>query len=189
MAESSRPRKKTPAAAPFIDRGEALPRSYGENRIVLMVRDPENIFAYWDVESDVRVSGGGRILRVHNLTEDNAWDFDPGAEADNWYMRVSSNRIYKVELYQRESGGRLRLLAASGEVATPLRYAGESGRRRPEEARHAERFPLARSAEATAARYANARRRRPMPATPKPVHVPAPFVGTFGGPTSPAKGR
>ena len=186
MAQTEKSRKKTPAAAPYIDHGEALPRSYGENRIAVMVRDPETLYVYWDVESDVRVAGSGRLLRISNLTEGVSWDFEPGTESDNWYVRVSSNRIYRVELFERRAGGQLRLLASSGEVATPLRHAGESGRCAPEEITHVGRFPLARSAEETAARY---RVRKGVPHTPKPVHVPAPFMSTFGGPTSPAKGR
>ena len=41
-----------PTNEPFIDRGEPLPRSYAENCIVAMVRDPQHIYAYWDCVLD-----------------------------------------------------------------------------------------------------------------------------------------
>ena len=164
---------------PYIDRGEPLPRSYAENRIVAMVRDPDHVFAYWDVESEVRVAGSPVVVRAHCLSEGRFYDIEPGAETNNWYLRVTSNRTYRLELYERLHSGKLRLLASSGEVTTPLRWSGESGVRPPAEIVHAERHPIARGAKTLRPPII-----RPAPPGPVPVPVtvavPAPTAGILG---------
>ena len=128
----------------YIDRGEPLPQSYGENRLVALVRDPEHLFAYWDVATEFRVAGTPVILRVHCLTEGRYYDLEPGRQADNWYLRVTPNQAYRLELYARPGSGELQILASSREVATPPRWAGESGEETPVELIHAQHWPLTR---------------------------------------------
>jgi len=127
----------------YIDRGEPLPQSYAENRIVAMVRSPEQIYVYWDVETEVRVAGSRCVVRVHCRSEGRRNDHEPGPEACNWYFRVTPNRAYRFELLESR-GGQLRSLASSEEVTTPVRWAGESGLRVPEEIVHAARRPISR---------------------------------------------
>ena len=136
--------KKPKADTPYIDRGEALPQSYAENRIVALVRDPEQIYAYWDVASDVRVAGRELVIRVCNLSEGGDHDLEPVAHTDNWYLRVTPDRSYRLELHERLASGELRFLAASNEVTTPVRWTGQSGERPRAEILHAQRHPLSR---------------------------------------------
>jgi len=152
---------------PYIDRGEPLPRSYAENRIVAMVREPEMIFVYWDVATEVRVAGLPLVLRVHCLSEGRHYDIEPSPLADNMYLHVAANRRYWVELLAREPSGNLRTLAASREVATPVRWAGQSGVEMPDEIRHALRWPVARRGPKPV---------RPLPARPvaEPTAPPTP---------------
>jgi hypothetical protein len=147
MAKSVR--AKTPLQPPYIDRGEPLPPSYAENRIVALVRSPEQIHLCWDVETEVRVAGGPQVVRVRDLTAKRAYDLEPPADADNWYLRAAPNRTYRFELFERR-GARLRRLATSKEVTTPVRWAGESGESVPSEIIQAMRHPISRGAGAAA---------------------------------------
>ena len=146
MAKGTRTKKPSPRP-PYIDRGEPLPRSYAENRIVALVRSPEQIYLYWDVETEVRVAGHPQVVRVHDLTAKRVTDLEPPADADNWYLRVAPNRTCRFELFEKR-GSRLRRLATSEEVTTPIRWAGESGEYVPAEIIQALRYPISRQARA-----------------------------------------
>ena len=156
-------------AVPYIDRGEPLPQSYAENRIVALVRDPEYIFTYWDVESRVRVAGSDLVVRVHSLSEGGSYDIQSGSDTDNWYLRVTPNRVYQFELYEKLPSGELGLLASSSEVTTPVRWEGGSGSEARAEILHAERHPLSRKRRAVAAHVGRAVH---PPASPDRAPVP-----------------
>lgn len=159
----------------YIDRGEPLPSSYGANLVVALVRDPEHIFVYWDVQPGLRVAETPLVLRVHCLSEGTHYDLEPDRQADNWYLRVMSNQAFRLELYARSASGELEFLASSKEVATPLRWGGESGEAEPAELVHAKRHPLARG-----------KRAEPLPISTEspgraaPAPVPAPIVDVSG---------
>jgi len=161
----------------YIDRGEPLPRSYAENRIVALVRSPEQIYLYWDVETEVRVAGNPQVVRVHDLTARRAYDLEPPADADNWYLRVAPNRTCRFELFEKR-GARLRRLAASEEVTTPIRWAGESGEYVPAEIIQAVRHPISRQARAPARSARAALRGRPAEVAAAPSGGKAPAAAT-----------
>jgi hypothetical protein len=150
MAKTTQAKRKSPRPL-YIDRGEPLPRSNAENRIVALVRSPEQIYLYWDVETEVRVAGNPQVVRVHDLTAQRAYDLEPPAEADNWYLLVAPNRTFRFELFERRDG-LIRRLAASEEVTTPIRWAGESGEYVPAEILQAVRHPISRQGVAAARR-------------------------------------
>ena len=137
-------------AVPYIDRGEPLPMSYAEDRIVAMVRDPEHVFAYWDVDTETRVAGRPLVLRAHCLSEGRSFDIETDPGTMSWHLEVKPNRTYRLEIHERRPSGGLRLLAASEDVTTPVRWAGESGGETPAEILHAERRPLSRRKRPTA---------------------------------------
>ena len=147
---------------PYIDRGEPLPRSSAENRIVALVRSPEHIYLSWDVETEVRVAGNPQVIRVCDLSTKGEYDLEPPADADNWYLHVTPNRTYRFELFEKR-GAQLRRLATSQEVTTPVRWAGESGQCVPAEIIQASRHPISRKAGA-AMRIARAPRADRAPA-------------------------
>ena len=95
----------------------------------------------------MRVAGSPQVVRVHDLTAKRAYDLEPPADADNWYLRVAPNRTCRFELFERR-GARLRRLAVSEEVTTPIRWAGESGEYVPAEIIQAVRHPISRQARA-----------------------------------------
>jgi uncharacterized protein len=81
-----------------------LPATYGVDRLVIMVRDPYWIHAYWEITpasiSRAREQLGDQweghrwILRMHSYPEGNGqaspslFELDVNAEARNWYLRV-----------------------------------------------------------------------------------------------------
>lgn len=160
-------------AAPYIDRGEPLPRSYGETMIVAMVRDPEHLFAYWDVAPELRVAAGSFVLRIHCLSDGTCHENQCGPEPQSWHLTVSPNCTYRLELCERLDSGEIRRLAASNEVTTPLRWAGESGAEVPAEVTQAEERPDARQAhrDASATRLLRRAARSALP--PEPELEPA----------------
>jgi hypothetical protein len=108
-----------------------FPETYGVNRVRLLVRDPEWIFAYWDVNpsalKDLARSVGERglalsrlTLRVQDPVSGGSGDIllPPGARW--WYIRTdSARRSYRAELGVTLPSGEFRRLAESNTVVTP----------------------------------------------------------------------
>jgi hypothetical protein len=127
-----------------------FPETYGVNRIRLLVRDPEWIFAYWDVSpaamKDFARKIGERALALSRLTlrvvdpvSGGSTDIllPPGARW--WYVRTdAARRTYRAELGVTLPSGEFRRLAESNTVVTPR--VGPS----PERARRRMSYPDAR---------------------------------------------
>ncbi len=138
-----------------------FPESYGVNRIRLLVRDPDWIFAYWDVNpaamEDLGRRLGERALALSRLTlrivdpvsgERSDILLPPGARW--WYVRTdAARRSYRAELGVTLPSGEYRRLAESNTVVTPrVGPSSERARRRLSYA-DARRIPLS-EAEAAA---------------------------------------
>jgi len=108
-----------------------FPETYGVNRVRLLVRDPEWIFAYWDVNpaamKDLARSLGERGLQLSRLTL-RVQDPVSGGSSDIllppgarwWYIRTdSARRSYRAELGVTLPSGEFRRLAESNTVVTP----------------------------------------------------------------------
>ena len=108
-----------------------FPESYGQNRIRLLVRDPEWIFAYWDVKpqalADMAKSLGERALALSRLTlrvvdpvSGGSSDILLPAGARWWYVKTdAARRTYRAELGVTLPSGQFRKLAESNTVVTP----------------------------------------------------------------------
>jgi len=108
-----------------------FPESYGTNRVRLLVRDPEWIFAYWDVDpsamKELANNVGERTFALSRLTlrivdpvSGGSSDIllPPGARW--WYIRTdSARRTYRAELGVTLPSGEFRRLAESNTVVTP----------------------------------------------------------------------
>ncbi|HXY40758.1 MAG TPA: DUF4912 domain-containing protein [Vicinamibacteria bacterium] len=120
-----------------------FPETYGVDRVRLLVRDPEWIFAYWDVSPEgMRSLGrslGERALALSRLTlrildpvGGGSLDIllPPGARW--WYVRTdSARRTYRAELGVTLPSGEFRRIAESNTVVTPrVGPSAESARRR-----------------------------------------------------------
>ena len=122
---------REPSAGPFEEERFLFPESYGVDRVRLLVRDPEWIFAYWDVSSDsmkdlVRSLGerayalSRLTLRVHDPVSGGQSDIllPPGARW--WYIRSDvARRTYRAEIGVTLPSGAFRRLAESNTVVTP----------------------------------------------------------------------
>ncbi|MBL1178537.1 DUF4912 domain-containing protein [Pantanalinema sp. GBBB05] len=120
-----------------VDEGLAdLPVGYGESQIVLLPRDPQWAYAYWDIPNDqkeeLRRQGGQQLaLRIYDVT-----DMDLGYQsphsiqeypcdelAREWYLPIPvSDRDYVIEIGYRCADGRWLVLARSEVVRIPPIY-------------------------------------------------------------------
>lgn len=117
------------------DLGE-LPASYGESRIVLMPRDPQWAYAYWEVseshKQSVRNQGGQQLaLRLCDVTDldqvsrlpHSVQEYLCDEQAREWYLPIAvSDRDYRVEIGYRCADGRWLVLARSTPVRVPPIY-------------------------------------------------------------------
>ncbi len=111
-----------------------LPESYGDERVVLMVRDPFWVHAYWDVTpktiARTHAQGGQRMaLRVYDVTElvfdgknAHTWFEIPAPEyVRNWNIQVPADgRNYLVELGWVTAEGRFLPVLRSNVVDVPI---------------------------------------------------------------------
>jgi hypothetical protein len=124
-----------PLASVDEDLGE-LPGGYGESRIVLMPRDPQWSFAYWDIpnahKEELRRQGGQQIaLRLYDVTDinldyqtpHNVQEYLCDELAREWYLPIPvSDRDYVLEIGYRCGDGRWLMLARSSTVRIPPVY-------------------------------------------------------------------
>jgi hypothetical protein len=115
---------------------QSLPGGYGESRIVLMPRDSQWTYAYWDIpnehKEELRRQGGQTlILRLYDVTHIDLNSQVPHSIqeylcdelAREWYLPVPvSNRDYIVDIGYRTVDGRWLVLARSVPVHIPPLY-------------------------------------------------------------------
>jgi hypothetical protein len=129
--ESSKYLPRQGARRVFEEERFVFPQSYGRDRIRLLVKDPEWLFAHWDLDrasvGDLRREMGERTVALSKLTlrisdPDNGGMsvvlLPPGVRS--WYVRAdSTQRAYKAELGLTLPSGEFRSLAESNTVVTP----------------------------------------------------------------------
>lgn len=128
-----------PSRAVSIEDQFSIPTGYGDDRIVLMVKDPWWLYAYWEIQPGTEraarrvlapheVAGLQSILRVYDVTGREfpaqpahaSFDIPLSGLATNWYIQVDApNRSFIVEIGLLTNGGRFILLARSNRVTTP----------------------------------------------------------------------
>ncbi len=107
-----------------------IPEHYGDDRLVALVRDPSNIFVYWDLENGGRaaletelgaeeVSHGRWMLRVTNLDTSAISDIAIQLDARNWYASVIPGCSYDVALGFVDRTGTFHKLLSQGPVRMP----------------------------------------------------------------------
>lgn len=120
-----------------VDEGLAdLPGGYGESRVVLMPRDPQWAYTYWDIpnthKEELRRQGGQQLaLRIYDVTDVNLdyqsphsiQEYPCDELAREWYLPIPvSDRDYVVDIGYRASDGRWLVLARSIPVHIPPVY-------------------------------------------------------------------
>jgi uncharacterized protein len=113
-----------------------LPGGYGESRIVLLPRDPQWSYAYWDIpgehKEELRRQGGQQLaLRLYDVTDidinyqspHNVQEYLCDELAREWYLPIPvSDRDYTVDIGYRCFDGRWLTLARSAPVRIPPVY-------------------------------------------------------------------
>ncbi len=136
-------RPKTFAAAEavraygFPDGAPELPETYGEDRLVLMVKDPEYLFAYWEItpgrlaESERAKKAGAEYREALRLNWDSTGLFDANYAllpvsfaARRWYLRAPyPGKAYRIELGWLGSQGHFISLLESNKSDAPESWA------------------------------------------------------------------
>lgn len=113
-----------------------LPHAYGDNRLVLLVRDPWWLYAYWEItpERMRRTSQDAQkkdqpyrtVLRVYDVTglagtkANSYFDIELNFYTDNWYIDVGQpNREWVAEIGLRLEDGTFLPIVRSNRVRTP----------------------------------------------------------------------
>ena len=122
--------KKIPSSAvPLVER--ELPETYDETMVYLLVRDPEWIYAYWeirkaDLEKGRRSLGSASastVLRVYDVSETPGRSVYQDLHLDSGVrhrlIHVSPNRSFCAEIGLLHQDGRFFTLAGSNPVHTP----------------------------------------------------------------------
>lgn len=136
-----------------------FPESYGVNRVRLHVKDPEWLFAHWDVDptslATLRDEVGERAFALSRVTLRVVDTGNGGASvillppaARSWYVRTAQGRrSYRAELGVTLPSGEFRRLAESNTIVAPR--GGPSAE--PAKERRTYRQARAQTADATAA--------------------------------------
>ncbi|WP_366944809.1 DUF4912 domain-containing protein [Chamaesiphon sp. GL140_3_metabinner_50] len=127
----------TAAELAAVDEGLGdLPSGYGDSRIVLLARDPQWAYAYWDIpiehKNELRYHGGQQLaLRIYDVTDINLDHQSPHSiqeypideMAREWYLPIPvSDRSYTIDIGYRCGDGRWLVLARSTSVSIPPVY-------------------------------------------------------------------
>jgi hypothetical protein len=141
-AEEQVERSKYDAGVPTRDLSAKIPKDlpagYGKDRVVVMVRDPYWLHAYWELTRQAVQRAEAalgqewhtsrpilRLLDVssHDTTstaESTVRDIDIHGGCNNWYIDVSNPpRSYRVDIGYLARSGRFYVLARSNVVSTP----------------------------------------------------------------------
>lgn len=126
-----------PATLVAVDDGLMdLPDGYGESRIMLMPRDPQWAFVYWDIPNEhkaiARAQGGIQLaLRICDVTDisldyqrpHSVQEYPCDELAREWYLPIPvSDRDYVAEIGYRCADGRWVLMTRSTPVRIPPVY-------------------------------------------------------------------
>ena len=127
----------TPEILAAVDEGlPDLPSGYDESRIVLMPRDPQWAYTYWDIprqhKEELRQQGGSKLaLRFYDVTDvdmdyqnpHSVQEFECDEMGREWYLPVPvSDRDYIVEIGYLTNDGRWLMLARSNSIRVPPLY-------------------------------------------------------------------
>jgi hypothetical protein len=129
--ESAKYQPRQMPARVFEEERFLFPDTYGVSRVRLLIKDPEWLFAHWDVDpaliSSLRTSLGERATALSRLTL-RISDVENGGVSiillpegsRSWYVRTdSARRSYRAELGLTLPSGEFRKVAESNTVTSP----------------------------------------------------------------------
>ncbi len=126
-----------PQPMAYIDRGLPIPDSYNLDRLVALVRDPEWVFVYWELNGatleNVKKERGAEfvdscawVMRLYRVDEESAADMEIDPAAGGWYIHVGRPGQYVFEMALLSPDGEWVSLVVSSILGAP--YAGVSER-------------------------------------------------------------
>jgi hypothetical protein len=129
---------RKPAPAKARRGAEALPEAYGDGRVVLMTRDPQWLYCFWDLtdEQTRRLwAGPAPSLRLLERAGQGGQEIQrvklPHG-ARSWYLRVEpAGKDYLCQLGQARADGGFEVLATSNPSSTPPAGMGPAEPERP----------------------------------------------------------
>lgn len=113
-----------------LNRGWTIPAVYGNDRLVLLPREPHWVFAYWETTPALREQlraeygaawdHGTTVLQIQDLDRNMSRDYPVETESGSFHAPAeeAGNR-YLARLGRRLADGRFILLATSNIVRTP----------------------------------------------------------------------
>ncbi len=129
----------------YTERVFDIPQQYGDNKIVLMVRDPWTIFSYWEIRKDVEdgvkavirekgLSPVKSVIKIYKASEnENGQDLTAVNEvelrgwATSWYVHVDEpGQEWLMDIGIVASNGEFFCLSRSNKVKTPANYMSET---------------------------------------------------------------
>jgi hypothetical protein len=125
--------------AHMIPEAYHLPERYGDDRLIIQVRDPYWLHAYWEITDNLKEAIKKRIghetfsrsypiLRIYDVTEHDItenkrpdyFDLRINGEANSWYINVwEPDRAYRVDLGLLTENKDFILMVRSNKVRTP----------------------------------------------------------------------
>ncbi|MBE7446881.1 MAG: DUF4912 domain-containing protein [Planctomycetia bacterium] len=137
MPEALKPQIKRKETLP-VPGIPVLPDDYGDNRIVLMVRDTEWLFTYWEIQKEIMSNvlntfgslahSAKIVLRVYDVTDiifdgNNAHKYftiEISGRTRSWYIHAGEpNRLFCVDIGFLTPNGTFRILSRSNTARTP----------------------------------------------------------------------
>ena len=106
-----------------------LPFSYNRTLIVLLPRDPEWAYTYWDFSAETwnwiqsflsHDKKAFSVLRIHNLDQNRHYDLQIDLEAKSWYLELGApDHSFEVELGIIDADGKFHTIVRSNRIRTP----------------------------------------------------------------------
>lgn len=125
--------------ADFTASPDALPETYNETQISILLRDPGWVFVYWDFHSTLytALTSNHRFetffIRINSLSASNPpavtdfFDIEVGSSDRKWYVHLPGrDHACRVDLYSRNTQEKEQLLAKSVELVIPPGGVGET---------------------------------------------------------------
>ncbi len=123
----------------YVDVGGSLPLNYGDNKIVILPRDPVTVYAYWEIneskKAEVKEKFGRDIfqktpytLRIYDVTNidfnglnsHRFFDIELPSGVNNWYINIDEGgKSCCVDIGLHIPGGDFFILARSNFITLP----------------------------------------------------------------------
>jgi len=108
------PKKPASPKRIFVDTGPKLPEFYGKDMLVILPKDPDVIFAYWELNKKVDGQIKIRVYEVSGRREKICFDVAIKPCANNWYIKVPwPGAKYRADLGVIKNGLFIRLLSSN----------------------------------------------------------------------------